>query len=153
MFTLLTRLTHFQKWFFFFYLPWVFLSLTPNIPVVTIVYTAELLYTPPFSTVFLSLGFFYPLHHIYTLVFIDVYTADPSYTLSFFHRFFSFPCIFHSHGGLVVRASALWAGDHVFDPRLRQTKVFKTGISGFPPRLSGLWEQHYDFPTSFRIMD
>ena len=34
--------------------------------------------------------------------------------------------------GLVVRASASWVGGREFDPRPRQTKVFKTGSSGFP---------------------
>ena len=36
--------------------------------------------------------------------------------------------------GLVVRVSASSAAGHGFDPRLQQTKVFKTGSSGFPPR-------------------
>ena len=36
-------------------------------------------------------------------------------------------------GGLVVRASASWAGDRGFDPRPRKTKVVKAGSSGFPP--------------------
>ena len=43
-------------------------------------------------------------------------------------------------GGLVVRASASRAGGRGFDSWLRQTKVFKTGGSGFPPWRSGLWE-------------
>ena len=43
-------------------------------------------------------------------------------------------------GSLVVRASASWAGGQDFDPRPRQTKVFKTGSGGFPPWRSGLWE-------------
>ena len=42
------------------------------------------------------------------------------------------------HGGLVVRASASWVGGCEFDPRPRQTNVFKTGSSGFPPWRSGL---------------
>ena len=47
---------------------------------------------------------------------------------------------FYHGGGLVVRASALWAGGHGFDLRPRQTKVFKTGSSGFSPWSSGFWE-------------
>ena len=43
-------------------------------------------------------------------------------------------------GSLVVRASASWTGGRDFDPRPRQTKVYKTGSSGFPPWRSGLWE-------------
>ena len=34
-----------------------------------------------------------------------------------------------------------------------QTKVMKTGSSGFLPWRSGLWEKHYDWPASVRIMD
>ena len=57
------------------------------------------------------------------------------------------PCIFRNvlytashrqwdrHGGLVVRASASWAGCRGLDPRSRQTKVLKTGSSGFLPFL------------------
>ena len=50
--------------------------------------------------------------------------------------------------GLVVRASASLAGGRGFNPRPRQTKVFKTGSSGSPPWRSGLWEWHYDWPAS-----
>ena len=48
--------------------------------------------------------------------------------------------IYDSCGGQVVRASALWAGVCVFNLQPRQTKVFKTGGSGFPPWCSGLWQ-------------
>ena len=41
---------------------------------------------------------------------------------------------------LLVRVSASSAGDRGFDVQLLQTKVFKTGSSGFPPWRSGLWE-------------
>ena len=34
--------------------------------------------------------------------------------------------------GLLVTASASWLVDRGFDPQPRQTKVFKTGSSGFP---------------------
>ena len=56
-------------------------------------------------------------------------------------------------GGLAVRASTLCAGGRGFDPQLQQTKVFKTGSSGFPPWRSGMWEQYYDWPDSVRITD
>ena len=42
--------------------------------------------------------------------------------------------------GPVVRVSTLCVGGREFDPWLRQTKVFKTGSSGFSPWHSGLWE-------------
>ena len=45
-----------------------------------------------------------------------------------------------SHDRLVARVSVLWAGGRGFDPRPWQTKVFKTGSSGFPPWRLGLWE-------------
>ena len=38
----------------------------------------------------------------------------------------------YHRGGLVVRAVALLVGDRGFDPWPRQTKIFKTGRSGFP---------------------
>ena len=43
--------------------------------------------------------------------------------------------------GLSVRlvSGRSWAGGRWFDPRQRQTKVFKTGSSGFPPWRSELW--------------
>ena len=37
----------------------------------------------------------------------------------------------YRRGGLEVRASALWAVGRGFEPRLRQTKVFENGSSGF----------------------
>ena len=44
----------------------------------------------------------------------------------------------------IVRAVSFRAEGYGFDPRLRQTKVFKTGSSGFPPPPthwpSRLWE-------------
>ena len=40
-------------------------------------------------------------------------------------------------GGLVVRASVSGARGCGFDPRPRQTKVFETGSSVFPPWRSG----------------
>ena len=42
------------------------------------------------------------------------------------------------------RVLPLWAGGCGFDPWLQQTKVYKTGSSGFAPWRSGLWEYHYD---------
>ena len=44
-----------------------------------------------------------------------------------------FCCSWDHRGGLLVRASASWAGGRGFDPRPRQTKVFKTDSGGFPP--------------------
>ena len=41
--------------------------------------------------------------------------------------------------GVMVRVSASWTRGRGFDPRLRQTKVFKTGSSDFLPWRSGLW--------------
>ena len=43
-------------------------------------------------------------------------------------------------GGLGVTASASWVGGHLFNPWPRQTKVLKTGSSGFAPSRSGLLE-------------
>ena len=41
-------------------------------------------------------------------------------------------------GSLMVRASASGAGGRGFDPQPRQTKVFKTGSSGFPSWIMGI---------------
>ena len=56
---------------------------------------------------------------------------DMQHFLLFPQCFLSFQS--HRRCGVVVRASALWAGGGGFDGRPRQTKVCKTGSGGFPP--------------------
>ena len=68
-------------------------------------------------------------------------------------RIYNSACHVNLRGGLVVRVSASRAEGRGFDLRLRQTNVFKTDSSGFPPWRSGLWEYHNDWPASVRIMD
>ena len=56
------------------------------------------------------------------------------------HQYFENETLINSHrrGGLVIWASASWAGSIPY-------KVFKIGSSGFPPWRPGLWERHYDY--------
>ena len=69
----------------------------------------------PFPTMF-SNGFFFQCHDYCGKDLVYLYNA--LYFSKMSHK---------RHGGLVVRA-----GGHGFNPTLQQTKVFKTGRSGFP---------------------
>ena len=69
----------------------------------------------------LNFSWSFELHYSYRKLYIRHQTAVSLHKTYVYRR-----------GGLVVKASALWAGGRGFDPRLQQTVVFETGSTGFP---------------------